>query len=178
MQFKGKCFLFFVSKIILQRDKSLQFLVCLIQGCDGYRGLPRFPPLLDKREEDPQSCELYRALPQFRNLDDPSILFKVSSFNVFRIFPIDSKEQFFKKSNSAYLICSTSMLESVQDYLIKLVMKPCIHLVKISLFSLNHGIVRLTKIMKNLLEHLKIHAFKVIFLCFGPIFQKKNMKNI
>ena len=56
-------------------------------------------------------------------------------------------------------------VESVQDFLIKLDMKPCMHLVEISIFSLNHVIVRLTKIMNNLLEHLKIRTFKVIFLC-------------
>ena len=60
-------------------------------------------------------------------------------------------------------------------------MKPCMHLVEISIFSLNHVIVRLTKIMNNLLEHLKIRTFKVIFLCEKLVeyFQKKNpMKNV
>ena len=38
-------------------------------------------------------------------------------------------------------------LESVQDFLIKLDMKPCMHLVEISIFLLNLVIVRLTKIM-------------------------------
>ena len=50
-------------------------------------------------------------------------------------------------------------------------MKPCMHLVE----------VRLTKIMNNLLEHLKIRTFKVIFLCQKLVesFQKKSsMKNI
>ena len=56
------------------------------------------------------------------------------------------------------------LVESVQDFLIKLDMKPCMHLVEISIFSLNHVIVRLTKILNNLLEHIKIHTFKVIFL--------------
>ena len=40
-------------------------------------------------------------------------------------------------------------LESVQDFLIKLDMKPCMHLVEISIFSLNLVIVRLTKIMNR-----------------------------
>ena len=68
-----------------------------------------------------------------------------------------------------------SSLESVQDVLIELDMKPCMHLVEISIFSLNHVIVRLTKIMNNLLEHLKIRTFKVIFLCQKLVesFQKK-----
>ena len=59
-------------------------------------------------------------------------------------------------------------------------MKPCMRLVEISIFSLNHVIVRLTKIMNNLLEHLKIRTFKVIFLCQKLVesFQKISMKNI
>ena len=32
-------------------------------------------------------------------------------------------------------------------------------------FSLNHVILRLTKIMNNLLEHFKICTFKALFLC-------------
>ena len=56
-------------------------------------------------------------------------------------------------------------VESVQDFLIKLDMKSCMTLVEISIFLLNHVIVRLTKIMNNLLEHIKIRTFKVIFLC-------------
>ena len=69
-----------------------------------------------------------------------------------------------------------SAIESVQDFLIMLEMKPCMHLVEISIFSLNHVIVRLTKIMNNLLEHLKILTFKVIFQCWKLVesFQKKS----
>ena len=49
-----------------------------------------------------------------------------------------------------YLFIGTAfLLESVQDFLIKLEMKPCLHLVEISIFSLNHVIVRLTKIMNK-----------------------------
>ena len=40
-------------------------------------------------------------------------------------------------------------VESVQDFLIKLDMKPRMHLVEISIFSLNLDIVRLTKIMNR-----------------------------
>ena len=43
----------------------------------------------------------------------------------------------------------THTLESVQDFLIKLDMKPCMHLVEIGIFSLNLVIVRLTKIMNR-----------------------------
>ena len=41
------------------------------------------------------------------------------------------------------------ILESVQDFLIKLGIKPLMHLLEISTFSLNNGIVRLTKIMNR-----------------------------
>ena len=42
-----------------------------------------------------------------------------------------------------------SALESVQDLLIKLDIKPLMHLLEISTFSLNNVIVRLTKIMNR-----------------------------
>ena len=41
-------------------------------------------------------------------------------------------------------IAVTLKVESVQDFLSKLDMKPCVHLVEISIFSLNHVIIRLT----------------------------------
>ena len=44
-------------------------------------------------------------------------------------------------------------------------MKLQINLVEISIFSLNKVTVRLTKIMNNLLEHLKILIFKVVVQC-------------
>ena len=57
-----------------------------------------------------------------------------------------------------------STIESVLDFLIKLEMKPYLHLVEISIFSLNHFIVRVTKVMNNLLDYIKNCTFKVIFL--------------
>ena len=56
-------------------------------------------------------------------------------------------------------------LESVQDFLIKSDIKPLMHLLEISTVSLNNVIVRLTKIMNNLLKDCKIRTFKVIFQC-------------
>ena len=38
-------------------------------------------------------------------------------------------------------------LDTVQDYSMKLGIKPCVHLWEISIFSLNHVILRLTKIV-------------------------------
>ena len=67
--------------------------------------------------------------------------------------------------NFHFFLTTLLKLESVQDFFIKLDMKPYVHLVEISIFSLNHVIIRLTKIMNNLLKHLKIRTFKVIFLC-------------
>ena len=55
-------------------------------------------------------------------------------------------------------------LDTVQDFLIKLGIKPLLfHILKISLFSRNHVIVRPTKIMNNLLKVYNICTFKVIF---------------
>ena len=54
-------------------------------------------------------------------------------------------------------------LDTVQDFLIKLGIKPCLHILKISIFSLNHVIVRPNKIMNNLLKVCKVCTFKVIF---------------
>ena len=50
-------------------------------------------------------------------------------------------------------------VETIQDFFIKL----DFNLLKISIFSLNNDIVRLTKIMNNLVKDLKILSFKVIF---------------
>ena len=57
----------------------------------------------------------------------------------------------------------TGKLDTVQDFLIKLGIKPHLHILKISIFSLNHVIIRPTKIMNNLLKVCKICTFKVIF---------------
>ena len=75
----------------------------------------------------------------------------------------------------------TRQLKSVQDFLIKLDIKPLMHLFEIIIFSLNDDLVRLTKIMNNLVKDLKILSFKVIFqgLKLVESFQKKNsVKNI
>ena len=42
------------------RVLNMKYIVCLFQGWDGYRDLPRFPPLPDERVRicrDPQSRE-------------------------------------------------------------------------------------------------------------------------
>ena len=66
-------------------------------------------------------------------------------------------------------------LETVQDFLIKLGIKPLMHLLEISIFSLNNDLVRHNKIMKNLVKDLKILSFKVILQCLKWVesFQKK-----
>ena len=53
----------------------------------------------------------------------------------------------------------TCIIETVQDFLIKLDIKPLIHLLEISIFSLNNDLIRLTKIMNNLVKDCKIHTF-------------------
>ena len=72
------------------------------------------------------------------------------------------KEVSFSRDNFSGTGC---IFDTIQDFLCKLGMKPHMHLVEISIFSLNNVTVRLTKIMNNLLEHLKILIFKVIFQC-------------
>ena len=47
---------------------------------------------------------------------------------------------------------SASSIDTIQDFVCKLCMKPNMHLVEISIFSLNHVFVRPTKIMKDLCE--------------------------
>ena len=56
---------------------------------------------------------------------------------------------YFLHAIAQYVRYATCSLESVQDFLIKLDMKPCMHLVEISIFSLNLVIVRPTKIMNR-----------------------------
>ena len=46
-------------------------------------------------------------------------------------------------------LVSMARIESVQDFLIKLGIKPLLHLLEISIFSLDNGIVRLTKILNR-----------------------------
>ena len=73
------------------------------------------------------------------------------------------------------------ILETVQDFLINKDIKPLIHLLEISIFSLNNDLVRLAKIMNNLVKDLKILTFKVIFKYRKLVesFQKKkSVKNI
>ena len=62
-------------------------------------------------------------------------------------------------------ILHNGIVDTVQDFLIKLGIKPIMHLLKISILSLNIVIIRLTKIMNNLVKVLKILSFKVIFQC-------------
>ena len=50
---------------------------------------------------------------------------------------------------AAYLQQTGSRLEIVQDFLIKLDIKSVMHLLEISIFSLNNVILRLTKIMNR-----------------------------
>ena len=69
-----------------------------------------------------------------------------------------------KDSCTVYKLDSKTLaIDTVQDFLIKLGIKPRLHILKISIFSLNQVIVRPTKIMNNLLKDLKILIFEVIF---------------
>ena len=56
-------------------------------------------------------------------------------------------------------------VESFQDFLIQLDIKLPMHLLEMSIFSQNDDLVRLNKIMNNLVKDLKILRFKVVFWC-------------
>ena len=64
---------------------------------------------------------------------------------------------------STEYILESGEIETVQDFLIKLGIKPCMHILEIGIFSLYNVIVRHTKIMNNLLKDFKIRTFKAIF---------------
>ena len=63
-------------------------------------------------------------------------------------------------------------ITQVQDFLIKLGIKPHLRILKISIFSLNHVIIRPTKIMKKLLKVCKINR---VFLIFFENFDFKSI---
>ena len=54
--------------------------------------------------------------------------------------------------------CKDFRLETVQDFLIKLGIKPLMYLLEISIFSLNNVIIRLTKIMNRATKQNKSWA--------------------
>ena len=64
-------------------------------------------------------------------------------------------------------------IETVQDFLIKLDIKPLMHVYLLEITK--YDLVRLTKIMNNLVKDLKILSFKVIFYYLKLVesFQKK-----
>ena len=77
--------------------------------------------------------------------------------------------------------CLPCCLETVQDFLIQLDIKPPMHILEISIFSLNHVIVRLIKIIKQppgtsqnsyFQSHFSVSKIDRIFL------KKLSMKNI
>ena len=79
-------------------------------------------------------------------------------------FSLETRMLLHKREFHALYILWLCVLDTVQDFLIKLGIKPRLHIVlKISIFSLNHVIVRPTKIMNNLLNVCKICTFKFIF---------------
>ena len=65
-------------------------------------------------------------------------------------------------------------LDTVQNFLIKLGIKPRLYILKISIFSLKHVIVRPTKIMNNLLKVYKICTY----VLSKSFFSIKNQPNL
>ena len=87
-----------------------------------------------------------------------------------------SQFQLATKKPSDKKFCLTYwIVETAQDFLIKLDIKPLMHILEISIFSLYNDLLRLTKIMNNLVKDLKILRFEVIFKCLKLVksFQKK-----
>ena len=60
-------------------------------------------------------------------------------------------------------LVAEAYLDTVQDFLIKLGIKPHWNILEISIFSLNHVVVRPTKIMNSLLKDFKIRTVKSNF---------------
>ena len=90
-------------------------------------------------------------------------------------FNIENDNQQAQSENNEYAIryrWEISGLETIQVFLIKLDIKPLMHLLEISIFSLNNDLV---KIMNILVNNLQILSFKVIFKCLKLVksFQKK-----
>ena len=59
------------------------------------------------------------------------------------------------------------IVDTIQDFLCYLGMKPFMHLVEISIFSLNHVIVRPTKIIKDLCKDYLFNGFTEVLDNFG-----------
>ena len=83
----------------------------------------------------------------------------------FLIWTLEKHQIYYCKMQCPYCPPKPFPIQSFQDFLIQLDIKPHMHLAEISIFSLNNVTVRLTKIMNNLHERLKILIFKVIFQC-------------
>jgi hypothetical protein len=82
-----------------------------------------------------------------------------------------------KKFQFGNISLTVRLIDTIQDFSIKLGIKLRLHVLKISIFSINHVIVRPTKIMNNLLKVCKICTFKVIFrhLNLSDFFSVKNI---
>ena len=112
---------------------------------------------------------------KINHINDNHIKFEVS-LHFWQIWPTVRR----RLAATIYLV-KNCRLETFQDFSIKLDIEPLMHLLKISIFSLNSDIIRLTKIMNNLVKDCKIRTFKVIFQCLKLVesFRKKNsVKNI
>ena len=108
----------------------------------------------------------------------PVIIFTIL-YNVPKFFELYVKEEVMTKTLNCSEVLSEDLyhgnmgcqvfkrgiqwLETVQDFLIKLGIKPLMHLLEISILALNNG--GFTKIMNNLVKDIKILSFKVIFQC-------------
>ena len=69
---------------------------------------------------------------------------------IVRFIPFSVKMTKNEKISCPVCLFAVYLLDTIQDFLRNLGMKPHMHLVEISIFSLNHVIVRPTKIIKDL----------------------------
>ena len=77
-------------------------------------------------------------------------------------YPSRKKKRLHLKKKSHLAVFA---LDTFQDFLIAEHMKPCMHILEISISSLNHGIVRPTKTPKSANKKCQFLTFKVNFLC-------------
>ena len=111
----------------------------------------------------------------FNRKSNKCLALKLSCYCNHTTITIWRYSNFLEANCNASILIRKCLVMTVRDFLIKLGIKPVMHLLEISIFSLNNDLVRLTKIMNNLVKDLKILSFKVIFqyLKLVESFQKK-----
>ena len=137
---------------------SLQSLQDALQG---ELGTDELSPKSSSLKSPTSFKEFFPIVHTYCKNAAPQITIKNS--NKFKNAVIVCLEQHYKVMYSLESISSNSVLESVQDFLIKLDMKPFMHLVEISIFPQDHVIIRLTKIWSTSSNISKFVLSKSLF---------------